>query len=272
MSTSSPTALSAHELLELSHLNLAESLREHARWTALGAIDERGDTLRVLSATRFAAGLFNATLCIGPTPADPSAWLAAQRTYYANHQRGFTVYLRGDRDAPIGEACAAAGLALAESPPGMACDRPVASPSLASDLSIEQVEDAGAMRELVAVLASSYVLLGLPESITHKVLGEPDRMLGPHLTWFLARVNGHAAAAAMVLASHSIAGIYWVGTRPDLRGRALGEACTRVATNHAFAHGARAVVLQASRLGAPVYTRIGYREITRYPWYVSPRN
>lgn len=264
--------LSADELLELSHLNLAESLREHARWTALGAIDERADTLRVLSATRFAAGLFNATLCIGEAPGDPNAWLAAQRTFFGNHQRGFTVYLRGERDAPIGEACVAAGLTLAESPPGMVCDQPIAPPALPSEVRIERVQDEGVMRELVAVLASSYVLLGLPESITHKVLGEPARMLRPHLTWFLARVNGQAAAAAMVLASQSIAGIYWVGTRPDLRGRALGEACTRVATNHAFACGARAVVLQASRLGAPVYSRIGFREITRYPWYVSPRS
>jgi len=28
-------------------------------------------------------------------------------------------------------------------------------------------------------------------------------------------------------------------------------------------------VLQASRQGEPVYRRMGYREITRYAWYVD---
>jgi ribosomal protein S18 acetylase RimI-like enzyme len=272
MSTQAPPPLSAAELLELADLNLAESFREHARWSAAGAVDERDDTLRALSATRFAAGLFNGVLCTGRCPDDPAAWLAAQRTFYANHQRGFSIYLRGERDAAIGQACIAAGLTLTDSAPGMACDAPVAVAPLAEGVTVEQVNSVEVMRELVPVLAGAYALLGLPESVTHKVLGEAERLFRPHLLWLLARHKGVPAAAAMVLFSHSIAGLYWVGTRPELRGHALGEACTRVATNLAFAYGARAVVLQASALGRPVYLRIGFREITSYPWFLSPRS
>lgn len=35
--------------------------------------------------------------------------------------------------------------------------------------------------------------------------------------------------------------------------------------------GVRFVCLQASPEGEPVYRRPGFREITRYPWFVAPR-
>ena len=75
-------------------------------------------------------------------------------------------------------------------------------------------------------------------------------------------------AGAMVLASHGIAGIYWVATLAESRGRGYGEAVTRAVANDAFQRGADAVVLQASPFGEPVYRRIGFREITRYHWYM----
>ena len=74
----------------------------------------------------------------------------------------------------------------------------------------------------------------------------------------------------MLLFSHGIAGLYWVGTVPESRGRGLGAAVTRTLANHAFERGARAVVLQASPAGEPVYRTLGFREITRYPWFVEP--
>ena len=61
----------------------------------------------------------------------------------------------------------------------------------------------------------------------------------------------------------------WVVTLPEARGRGLGEACTRLAGNRAFELGARCMILQASSHGEPTYLRMGYREITRYRWYVK---
>jgi len=264
-------SLAPVELVELADLNLAESFREHARWNAVGIVDEREDTLRTLGATRFAAGMFNTVVRTGPGPSDPLSWLAAQRAYFSAYQRGFSVYLRGARDADLAPACSALGMTLADTSPGMACDAPLPVPPLDPSIELEQVETLTSMHKLIAVMASAYVSLGLPEGVTHKIFGEPERLLRPHLAWFLARHEGAPAATAMVLFSHSIAGVYWVATRPELRGLGLGEACTRAATNAAFARGARAVILQASRMGYRIYERMGYRTITSYPWYLSPR-
>jgi predicted GNAT family acetyltransferase len=74
----------------------------------------------------------------------------------------------------------------------------------------------------------------------------------------------------MSLLSHGIAGIYWVGTVPSARRRGLATLCTQAVGNDAFAQGARRVVLQASAEGEPLYRAMGYREFTRYPWYLCP--
>jgi predicted GNAT family acetyltransferase len=67
--------------------------------------------------------------------------------------------------------------------------------------------------------------------------------------------------------SHGIAGVYWVATLPDARKQGYAERITRFVCHHAFAAGARAVILQASRGGETIYRRIGFEEITRYRTY-----
>jgi predicted GNAT family acetyltransferase len=78
-------------------------------------------------------------------------------------------------------------------------------------------------------------------------------------------------AAAQTLLSHGIAGVYWVGTVDDARGRGLGEAVTRAVTNAAFDLGARANTLQASIMGEPIYRRMGYETLYSYHSLVRMR-
>lgn len=52
------------------------------------------------------------------------------------------------------------------------------------------------------------------------------------------------------------------------RGSSLGGAVTRTVTNRAFADGARAVTLQASAMGAPIYVRMGYESLHGHSTFV----
>ena len=62
---------------------------------------------------------------------------------------------------------------------------------------------------------------------------------------------------------------YLVGTIGAARGRGLAELCTRAAGNAGFDLGGRIAALQASPMGEPIYRRMGYVEITRYPTLVQ---
>src|SRR5207245_5319172 len=97
----------------------------------------------------------------------------------------------------------------------------------------------------------------------------PARLLAsPHVVGVVAYDADGPKAAAMTVLSHTIAGVYWVGTVEPGRRRGLGEAVTGVVTNAAFDRGARAVTLQASPMGEPIYARMGYETAYRYQMHV----
>jgi len=108
----------------------------------------------------------------------------------------------------------------------------------------------------------------MPLEVASDVLSRPDRFLAaPNVYSVVAYLDGTPAAAAQTILSHGIAGVYWVGTIEEARGRGLGEAVTRAVTNEAFDRGATANSLQASVMGEPIYRRMGYEEIYRYTTY-----
>jgi GNAT superfamily N-acetyltransferase len=252
------------ELIELADLNFAESLWEKARWCAAGEAAETSGTLCIASATRLAVGPFNAAM--GTSATGPEI-LERARRWYAARDRGFTLYLRGARDAELVETCRAAGLTQLGDMPGMVLERP---PAIAS--AVELVDDDAGRATFVDVCIAAWESMGLKAAAFQKHFADPRLLNRPHLKIALARdAEGRACATALAFLSHGIAGIYWVGTRPDARGRGLGEAVTSGVARWAFDHGARAVVLQASAQGEPVYRRMGFRVITRYPWFVAQR-
>ena len=80
---------------------------------------------------------------------------------------------------------------------------------------------------------------------------------------YVARVDGEPAACVVTEDHHdgSDCGIYWVATAAEARGRGLGTALMRQALADAHQRGCRTSTLQATRLGRPIYERVGYRSI-----------
>jgi predicted acetyltransferase len=74
----------------------------------------------------------------------------------------------------------------------------------------------------------------------------------------------------MTIVSHGVAGIYWVGSLEQARGKGLGQAVTAAATNAGFELGAEIASLQASPMGKPIYEAMGYETIFDYQLLMSP--
>jgi ribosomal protein S18 acetylase RimI-like enzyme len=258
------------ELIELADLNLFEAAREMARWSPDSEISEGSDLLLIAGPDPFPVGYANSAFALSAgEPAAPRLAIERARRFFSERGRGYTLWTRAHLDAGLEAAAAEAGLARVSDSPGMALLAASPEHPLAPDETLTFVEDAAGFRDLASVAARSYASMGLPAEVTARLFASPERMLRPHLIASLARCAGVPVSAALAILSHGIAGIYWVGTLESHRRRGLGEACTRAVGNAAFARGAAAVVLQASRQGEPVYRRMGYREITRYAWYVD---
>ena len=76
-------------------------------------------------------------------------------------------------------------------------------------------------------------------------------------------------AIATTIASHDVAGIYWVGSLEAARGKGLGRAMTAKANNAGFDLGAEVASLQASPMGEPLYRSMGFETLFDYRLFMA---
>lgn len=81
---------------------------------------------------------------------------------------------------------------------------------------------------------------------------------------WLAQVDGRPAASVGVLVHEGDAYVLFVATDPAYRGRGLCRGLMRHALADAAAAGATTTSLEGSRMGEPVYARMGYRSLGRF--------
>jgi ribosomal protein S18 acetylase RimI-like enzyme len=261
-----PSGFDERALIELSDLNHVEANRELARRAGGVVADEGG--LTCWAGAHPLPVLANAVVRTAPQLSAIDV-LAGARRFFAAYERGFTVLLLGAVDADLAPVCEAEGLVLMGNSPGMVLSRRLPDATPPRGVTIRTVATAADAAAFAHVNGEAYATYGMPPDCAPAVLGRLDVMRAPHIVSVVADLDGAPAAAAMVILTHGIGGIYWVGTVPAARGNGLAELVTRIVGNAAFDMGARLVVLQASPMGEPIYRRMGYREVTRYPYYVQ---
>ena len=92
----------------------------------------------------------------------------------------------------------------------------------------------------------------------------------PHVRLYSGLVDGVVVATSMLIATGSVAGIYWVATLEEHRGHGYGEALTWAAVGGGREFGCEIASLQASKLGRPVYTRMGFEHVLDYEHLLPP--
>jgi GNAT superfamily N-acetyltransferase len=76
-----------------------------------------------------------------------------------------------------------------------------------------------------------------------------------------ARLDGRPASMLATTDLDGDCGIWWVATLPEARGRGLAGRLLHIALAEARERGMQMSTLQATKLGRPVYERLGYRDI-----------
>jgi len=253
-------------LVRLGDLSYQEALREQARATG-GAIDERDGML--LIAGQGAHPIHNYAVRTDPAVDASAAFDRARRTFDGRGY-GFTVVtMNAHDDSSMGAAAAAGGLRALVSPPAMFCTRRLEDCAAPRNVRLERVQDAAGLDAFREVSKSAWTTYGIPEDVTAAIFARLSMVAAEHIAAVVAYDGARPLSCALVVLSHGIAGVYWVGTTPEGRGRGLAETCTRAVTNIGFDAGARMVTLQASPMGDPIYRRMGYRQIGNYSLYFS---
>jgi GNAT superfamily N-acetyltransferase len=157
----------------------------------------------------------------------------------------------GDERAP--EVLREAGYALDAEAPAMALDL---TRMPAEDDPLDDWSDEPDPEEVAQIVERSY---GLADGAVSAALdGWPTRA-----TAYVARLEGRPATCLTMVREGLDAGVFMVGTVPEARGRGLARRLLLHALHDARAAGSTVSTLQSSRLGYPVYRRLGYVELCR---------
>jgi ribosomal protein S18 acetylase RimI-like enzyme len=253
---------------EAGHRNLLEFGRHDARWQSSYEVVDESGVLLVAGASDFAA--FNNGVFRTDDARDASEVVSRARAFFGARGRGFSLWARlVPEDGDLVRAAEAHGLGRLFDYPQMICRRPVTGRALPAGVELRWVVDGLGMADFAAVCGEAYATYGTPEEVTASHFGRVDRFTEPHVQSVVAYHDGAPVAAAQILSTHGIAGVYWVATVPAARGRGLAEVCTAAVTNRGFELGAANVQLQASSMGEPIYRRMGYEELYRYAFYLA---
>jgi ribosomal protein S18 acetylase RimI-like enzyme len=258
--------MNTDDRVHLSDLNLSEYVREMTRWNAAGEIYEQNDLLLTRATGNFPTTQVAIRLNAAMDDAAAEAFERIRR-FYGEKKSSFSIHIRRHRDGDLEEICRKENLIQISEAPGMAVDHPFEDLAVPQEYQLRHITDVEGVADFACVTTQSYQSLGMPVHVGESIFASPARLLRPYNDLVVAYESDRPVSAAMVMFSHGIAGIYWVGTVNNARGKGLGEACAREVTNVAFRRGAALVVLQASKFGEPIYTRMGFKEITRYPWF-----
>ena len=248
------------QLLELADASKAGILRDDARHDTHGVVVERGALLLCAGSTQMPLAPNAAMRLDDRTSADDA--LRGARDFFAERRSGFQLHLRlADRDDDLAARAEEFGsLAVADSP-AMVLERPLSAPDPVHDL--RRVVDEQGVRDYAAVVDDAYQSLGMPPGTLLRFLGGSSLLLSPQRVAFVAYLEGTPAAAAHVIMAAGVGVVSWVGTTQMARGRGLGEAVTRAATNAGFEMGGQVSWLAASTMGEAIYRRLGFREFSR---------
>jgi GNAT superfamily N-acetyltransferase len=90
------------------------------------------------------------------------------------------------------------------------------------------------------------------------------------MKFFLGLFDGKPVATSMYFLGKGVVGIYLVATLLEARNKGIGFAVTQAALKAGRALGYHIGILQASKMGEPVYKRMGFKEYCRvssYTWF-----
>lgn len=134
-------------------------------------------------------------------------------------------------------------------------------------LEIRQVGSAAELTAWVHCYTSAFGIQAPHEDIARLEAARSET--SDTLVRYSGYVDGRLVGTAALYQHEEIAGVYVVGTLKEYRGRGIGTALTAAALNAGRERGLRTGSLQASRMGTPVYERMGFEEVARYRLFVK---
>lgn len=255
--------------LARAHLNLVDSSRQFFELDPGSAIEaEPGWLFGAGSATH--PVISNAAFRRDDEIAGED-FVAQAQEFFAAKGRRYSIWIREDQaaDRDLAAAAEAAGFRFVFEMPEMLLGASLATEPLPAGAELRRLSDPAQVPDFWKVAKAAYATNGFPPEVFAGYTRH-EGLLAESVAAFVAYVDGEPASIAMTIVNNGIAGIYWVGSLERARGKGLGRAVTVAATSAGFALGGEIASLQASPMGKPIYTKLGYETVFDYRLLISP--
>jgi GNAT superfamily N-acetyltransferase len=246
--------LTASERLTAANLNCVAAYCKLASHSPAGEVRQFG------KATTFTTGvsisLFNGCFALQDVPAgDTEAaldWLAER------HLRHRLWTQDGTPDSAIVDVARRHGLAPQPwAMPGMVLSVPSNPTPPPDGVTVDRVQ-VGQLDGWLAVIAGE-----LPRDLA-ELLFRPSLVEDPDVALFIASHDGVPSGTSTAIRTGDVAGVYAVITVQAARRRGVGTAASWAAVDAGRAWGCDLVTLQASEMGLPIYTQMGFETVVHY--------
>ncbi len=255
--------------LQRAHLNLVDSSRQFFELDPGAAIEAKPGWL-------FGAGSSSHPVISNGAfrrddGVDANEFVVRAKEFFASRERGFCIWVRGGQaeDRDLVAAAEASGFQLIYEMPEMTLATKPQSSELPTGTELRRLTEVEQATDFWRVATTSYESIGFPPEVFGGYTNHGG-LLAENVVAFLAMLDGEPVGIAMTMVSHGVAGIYWVGSLEQARGRGIGRAVTVAATNAGFDLGADVASLQASPMGKPIYEAMGYETTFDYRMFMSP--
>lgn len=249
---------------DLADQQIVQATRSHAGWQLASRLHATDSLLMLQGTLPLPLPFQNCVLRLDARLPPMQVVEQADAFFGGASSAPYAIITRSRRDGDLEWHLRESGFKLQGDAPAMLTESPVKAPVLSDRWHLRTITEAAELDGFVHVCAEAYASLGLPPTFTPSYFTRPEGLLRPDVSLVMAHDEDDVPmAAAIALHDVDVAGVYWVGTRPEARGARLASACTAAVTNLALARGSRAVTLQATPMGEGAYRQLGYREYAR---------
>jgi ribosomal protein S18 acetylase RimI-like enzyme len=268
-----PAAPDRRRLLEWSDVNAVAALRFFTLRSG-GEVSEPRGALLAASPHDYVGPFHNAA---APTDevVSPSDVVEHGLDFFGERGRGFVLWVPEHAHLGLADEARERGLRPRHGgggAPGMALTRRIDPPVVPEGMDLQVVADATAADEFASLVADAFAMRARPQPrpASLAMFADARLVLDPMAVAMIVRIEGRPVAGGLSFLHAEAAGLYWISTIQELRGRGLAGMVTRALVQESFARGAEGIVLQASASGAGVYRRLGFVDVTRYVRFIAP--
>jgi len=250
--------------------NFVEMYRRHVRHVDGGEVHDF-ESLTVIYGPGGDA-IHNPIMVHGPTSVQ-SVLEVAERSCRALGRK-YAIFTRAHDDRHLDAGLEEAGYRFVYATPGMYLPRERFVPVRADvpGLEVRPVTTEAEAQVYGERVAESFAIYGIAPDTVRSFFARLACLAQPDVQAYVGWLDGEAVTGAILYASHDVAGVGWVWTRPTHFGRRLAEIATSAVLEDGFARGLEIASLQASPLGQKVYARMGFATPTEYKTFLPTRH